>query len=179
MTAVSVPPPKLTRDELTDLVQQHQAGVFRYLRFLGATYHEAEDLAQETFMAFAQSHFEHRSGPETFGFLQTIARRKLLMLRRQQSRQISTAELEAADEVWSTVAPKDGLEDYLDQMRRCIAQLQGSSRQVIDLYYKQSATHETAAAELGMSPEGARSFLQRVRTKLRECIQRKLRAPPD
>ena len=44
------------------LVQQHQAEVWRYLRFLGATAELADDLTQETFLQLLRAPFEDR-GP--------------------------------------------------------------------------------------------------------------------
>ncbi len=175
MTAVYEPPPIPKRAEITALVQQHQAGVWRYLRYIGALYEEAEDLTQETFMAFARSQFELRSEPETIAFLRTIARRQLLQLRRRQSREVDTTELEAAEAVWAAAAPHDGLEDYLDRLRMCVSQLEGRSQQAINLHYHRGASREAIATELALEPEGVKTLLRRVRDALRACVERKLR----
>ena len=44
---------KHTRLDLAELVREHQADVWRYLRYLGADGHDADDLTQETFLAWS------------------------------------------------------------------------------------------------------------------------------
>ena len=105
---------------------QHQAGVWRYVRFLGADAREADDLTQETFLALARGEFVERDERQTAGYLRVVARNQLLALRRKQNREISTVELEAADSVWAAAAGPDGsLAGYLDALRECVEQLEG------------------------------------------------------
>ena len=103
MTAVSDPP--RVEFDLASLVREHQADVWRYLRYLGAAAEDADDLTQETFLAVARTPFELRSRGETAAYLRTAARNQLLMLRRKQGRQMSTVELAAAEEVWAAATP--------------------------------------------------------------------------
>lgn len=44
--------------DMAGLVRAHQAGVWRYLRFLGCHPDEADDLTQETFLALKQANIE-------------------------------------------------------------------------------------------------------------------------
>src|SRR5262245_36527973 len=101
MTAITEPPH--TADELTSgeldcqtpvspaepkdfsaLVLHHQAGVWRYVRFLGADAAEADDLTQETFLALARAEFVEHDERQTAGYLRVVARNQLLALRRKQ-----------------------------------------------------------------------------------------------
>ena len=50
--------------QLADLVRQHQAGVWRYLRFLGCDRPLADDLTQETFLAVLETPFDIRTLPK-------------------------------------------------------------------------------------------------------------------
>ena len=67
-----------------ELVHAHQAGVWRYLCYLGAAPIEADDLTQETFLSVIRRPLEQRSPRETAGYLRTVARRQLLNLRRRE-----------------------------------------------------------------------------------------------
>jgi RNA polymerase sigma-70 factor, ECF subfamily len=168
-----VPPP---RRDLATLVQEHQAGVWRYLRFLGAERTEADDLTQETFLAFARAEFVERDDRQTVGYLRTVARNQLLVRRRRQHREISTVELEAADSVWAAAAGPDGsLAGYLDALRECVDGLEGRARQAIDMHYHEHASREAIADQLDMQPDGVKTLLRRTRQVLRECIERKLK----
>src|SRR5438105_3903368 len=127
MTAIDQSPPQTEKPaNLASLVHRHQAGVWRYVRFLGADTSEADDLTQETFLALARGQFVERDERQTAGYLRVVARNQLLALRRKQNREVSTVELEAADTVWAAAAGPDGcLANYLDALRECVEQLEG------------------------------------------------------
>jgi RNA polymerase sigma-70 factor, ECF subfamily len=187
MTATEAPPeqaessPTPTGPEhLATLIHVHQAGVWRYLRYLGADGSEADDLTQETFLAFVRARFVERDARQTAGYLRTVARNQLLALRRSQHRQIgtvelSTIELDAAESVWVAAAGQDGsLQGYLDALGDCVDELVGRPREAIDLHYRERAGREAIAARLEMTPEGVKSLLRRTRELLRECVERKI-----
>jgi RNA polymerase sigma-70 factor (ECF subfamily) len=177
MTAIDQQPPQTAEPaDLASLVHQHQAGVWRYVRFLGADPTEADDLTQETFLALARGHFVERDDRQTAGYLRVVARNQLLALRRKQNREISTVALEAADSVWAAAAGIDGsLNNYLDALRDCLGQLEGRARQAIELHYQDEAGREAIAEKLEMQPDGIKTLLRRTRTVLRECVERKVR----
>jgi hypothetical protein len=62
-----------------ELVRKHQAGVWRYLRFLGCDEARADDLTQETFLAVLKGSFQQRGEAETAAYLRTVARSRFLM----------------------------------------------------------------------------------------------------
>lgn len=105
---------------MAGLVRAHQAGVWRYLRFLGCDPAEADDLVQETFLAVLRDGFEVRSPRETAAYLRTVARNRLLMARRKARRGPPEVDLEAAEAVWAKVASRDGLGDYLAALGDCL-----------------------------------------------------------
>ena len=176
MTAIDQYPPKTDKPaDLASLVARHQAGVWRYVRFLGADTTEADDLTQETFLALARGGFVERDELQTAGYIRVVARHKLLALRRKQNREVSTVELEAADSVWAAAAGPDGsLNNYLDALRDCLGQLEGRARQAIDLHYHNQTARATIATQLDMKPDGVKTLLRRTRQILRECIERKI-----
>src|SRR4051794_20037836 len=182
MTAIDQYPPKTvsysTQDsspaDLASLVERHQAGVWRYVRFLGADTTEADDLTQETFLALAHGGFVERDELQTAGYIRVVARHKLLALRRKQNREIDTVGLEAADSAWAVAAGPDGnLNGYLDALRDCLGQLDGRAREAINLHYHEQNTREAIATQLDMKPDGVKTLLRRTRDVLRECVERK------
>jgi RNA polymerase sigma-70 factor (ECF subfamily) len=162
--------------DLASLVIRHQAGVWRYVRFLGAGTAEVDDLVQETFLAIGRADFTERDDRQTAGYLRVVARNKLLALRRKQNREVSTVELEAAEGVWAAAAGTDGsLTSYLEALRECLEKLEDRCRKAIDLQYRDGAGREDIADQLGMQPEGVKTLLRRTRQVLRECVERKLK----
>lgn len=164
--------------DLAQLVKAHQSGVWRYIRFAGASSTEADDLVQETFLAFMKSNFEYQSDTATAAYLRQVARNQLMQRRRQQGREINSTQLAATEAVWVEVAPTDGLDDYLTALRGCIEQLRGRPSAAIELHYRQGLGRTLIAEQLGMSPEGIKTLLRRTRQRLRECVERKVK-PSD
>jgi RNA polymerase sigma-70 factor (ECF subfamily) len=173
MTAVSEEP---RTTQLADLVREHQAGVWRYVRYLGADLPEADDLTQETFLTVARAPFEERCSKQTVAYLRTVAGNQLRMLRRKQKREVECVTLEAAEAVWAEAAGDDGLETYLDALRECLQNLDGRARHAIDFHYREETSREQIAERLDMKPEGVKTLLRRTRQVLRECIERRLRS---
>jgi RNA polymerase sigma-70 factor, ECF subfamily len=164
------PPPTAVTHDLAALIDQHQAGVWRYLRYLGASPPEADDLTQETFLALARARFEQRSAAETAAYLRTTARHALLQARRRLQRgpvvlDLAAAEGEDAGDRWSLL---------IDAARRCVEGLEGRARQVIELSYREQRSREDCAAAIGMTPDGVKTLLRRTRKALRACIERRV-----
>lgn len=169
MTLVSEP----IEVSLETLVRRFQSDVWRYLRFLGATSADADDLTQETFLAMARSKFEERSAVQTAAYLRTVARNQLLMARRRQGREVNTVELEAAEQVWSASIGPNGMDGYLTALSDCLENLDGRARQAIDQCYRDRKSRVEIAQTLQMKPDGVKSLLRRTREILRQCIERR------
>lgn len=172
MTAVSDPP--RTEFNLDALVREHQADVWRYLRYLGAAAADADDLTQETFLAIARTPFEIRNRAATAAYLRTAARNQLLMLRRRQGRQIATVDLAAAEAVWADHCPTGRSDGFLDALEVCRESLAGRTREAVNLFYRDNLSREELATRLEMTAEGVKTLLRRARSVLRQCIQRRL-----
>ena len=164
-----------TTYEIADLVQQHQAGVWRYLRFIGADANEVDDFVQETFLAFIRADFAYRGPAATAAYLRQVARNQLLQARRKQGREVNTVELSAAESVWSEVAAADGLDYYLVALRTCLEQLRNRSQKAVELQYKLGLNRTVMADRLGMTPDGIKTLMRRTRQQLRECVERKVK----
>lgn len=160
--------------DLAQLIGEHQADVWRYLRYLGAESHDADDLTQETFLALARSEFVAHNPPQTAAYLRTVARNQLLMLRRRQGREISTVELTAAEQAWSEMVEPRGTDRFLTALAECLEQLEGRVRAAIDGFYRDRLTREELATQLDMKPDGVKTLLRRTREVLRQCIEKKV-----
>jgi RNA polymerase sigma-70 factor, ECF subfamily len=176
MAAVSDPPQQAF--DLARLVQEHQADVWRYLRFLGAPQEDADDLTQETFLSVARTPFALRSRGETAAYLRTAARNQLLMLRRRQGRQVGTVDLAAAEDAWAEAAVDGCFNEFLDALNQCCETLTGRAREAVDRFYRDGRSREELAAELEMGVDGVKSLLRRTRAVLRDCVERRLGRQP-
>jgi RNA polymerase sigma-70 factor (ECF subfamily) len=159
---------------LEELVQVHQAGVWRYLRFLGCDESQADDLTQETFLSVHRSPFEPRAPEATSAYLRTVARHLFLMALRRRNRQPAVEDLELADEVFVAFHRDDSGEAYLDALRECLEGIQGRARESIDLHYRDGRSRAEIASRLEMTEDGVKSLLRRTREALRRCVEQRL-----
>lgn len=59
--------------DVSQLVQRHQAEVWRYVRFLGANAELADDLVQETFLQLLRAPYEDQGEPARRAWLRKVA----------------------------------------------------------------------------------------------------------
>jgi len=164
--------------DFTLLVSAHQAGIWRYLRFLGADETEADDLTQETFLAVLRQPFEDRGPPATSSYLRTVARNLFLMAVRKSGRDPALrgpalADLDLAEEVWAKRA-SDGGNAYLDALGDCLQALAGRAREAVEMQYRDERSRGEIALALEMTEDGIKTLLRRTRETLRRCVERKL-----
>ena len=173
--------PRLTREQLGTLVKAHQAELYRYLRYLGASSVTAEDLVQEAFLAALESPNPVGPGePAASAWLRGIARNRFfLWCRRQRTSPVSPDSrlLAQAEAVWVGEFLRDGDGfGYVEALRRCTESLSDEQRRAIDLRYAKRAPRAEMARRLDMTENGVKSLLRRIRARLGECIERRLRS---
>lgn len=163
------------------LIRVHQAGIFRYLRFLGVYDRAvADDLAQETFLAAWRTGITSDDPVKQAAWLRGVARNLFLAHCRKQRRQpraLDAATLEKAELIWASNFLRDGDGfDYVEALRRCMERLSERQRLFLDLRYTQDKSREEMAQTLQMTEDGIKSALQRLRAILADCIAVRLKA---
>lgn len=152
------------------LVQRHQAEVWRYLRFLGASTELADDLTQETFLQLLRTRFKERDDAATAGWLRTVARH--LYIKSFRRPPFDLAEVEQLEAVWQGFAQDDGGDEQLERLRACVQQLSGRARDALRLCYEERRSRRDIAERLGIGEDGVKSLLRRTRELLRNCVER-------
>ncbi len=165
----------MTRQEqLVSLMTAHQAGVWRYLRMLGAQPAQADDLTQEVFIAALQKPFDDYSFATTAAYLRTAARHAFLNSLRSPGARLAIGNLDEADTAWTEVTPDESDDRRHEALRTCLNQLPERARNAVQLRYGDDAGLARIARALETSEDGAKALLARARSQLRECIERKL-----
>ena len=164
--------------DLEALVRTHQAELWRYARFLGASANEADDLVQEAFLAVHRKPFEQRSVAESAAYLRTVVRRCLLLARRNERKQVNAttgeAALEVAESVWAHRVADDRWDELAAALAECLHDVNGRVRRSLDLFYRDRFSRAQIAEALDMRPDGVKTLLRRAREKIRDCVQRKV-----
>lgn len=160
--------------DVARLIQEHQAGVWRYLRALGCDPAQAEDFTQETFLKVLQSPFEQRSPAETAAFLRTVARNLLISAKRKGGTFQLVPDIDQVETVWRRWVQQDQGEGLLEALRECLTHLTERARRGLEMRFRDRCSRSEIAAELEMSEDGAKNLLQRAKQRLRACIQTKI-----
>jgi len=179
----------MDRDTLAMLVRAHQAELYRYMRYLGADNAAAEDLVQETFLAAFGSPAPPAADDSrgAAAWLRGIARNLFLRhCRRLRTSPVpADAEfLEQAEATWKGEFLRDGEGfDYVEALRKCLETLSAEQRRALDLRYTERAPRTEMARLLGVTENGIKTLLRRIRARLAECIRKRLRvdlgSPPE
>lgn len=173
----------IDQDDVVRLVRTHQAEVWRYVRFLGATAELADDLVQDAFLQLLRAPFVERSPGETAAWLRTVVRNGYVKSLRRPPFQ--TAELDTIEATWQGFAGdrdddegrddegRDGGSASLRSLRSCLDTLDGRARQVVRWHYEERRSRQDIGTRLGLGQDGVKSLLRRTRAILRSCIERR------
>lgn len=152
-------------------IETHRAPLWRYLRVLGADGATADDLVQETFLvALQRPDFDASEQLATFAFLRTTARHCWLKSRRCR---VTRREVDHADEVWDQQCGNGHGSDYIEALRECVGELPQRSRELLEVTYEDRVGRSAAALAFGMTENGIKSALRRLRSALQDCIERR------
>jgi RNA polymerase sigma-70 factor (ECF subfamily) len=173
----------MRREELERLIRMHQASIYRYLRYLGAEATLAEDLVQETFLATMRPNDRqpaHADDPAWPAWLRGIARNLFLVecRRRRISPLVSDGPaLERAEAAWAAELGSEGdTAERLAALRECLQALPARQREILDHRYAKHTARSEMARLFGMTEDGIKSLLRRIRAALALCIRKRLRA---
>lgn len=155
------------------MVRAHQAGLWRYLRFLGCEPALAEDLVQEVFLAVWRRPFEDRGPRSTAAYLRRAAHNRFLMAVRRKKARPAFRDLREADAAFAEHAGDDDGAGYRDALRKCLRGLRERARRALELQYEDRQPRKAIARVLGLTVEGVKTLLRRSREALRDCIERR------
>jgi RNA polymerase sigma-70 factor (ECF subfamily) len=157
------------------LIQDHQVGVWRYLRALGCAPEQAEDITQETFLAVLEKPFQEYSPQATRAYLRKVAYNLFVTSRRRSGRVVSVEDIEQYDSDWTRWAGQDDGELLLDALRECFEQLSERAQLALRMRFRQRSSRTDIAAALSMTEHGAKNLMQRAKKRLRDCVEGKVK----
>jgi RNA polymerase sigma-70 factor (ECF subfamily) len=164
-------------DAFSELVKRYEGSVRACLAVRLYRKHEAEDLAQETFIvAFRKLDdfdMERPFGP----WIRTIA----FNLLRNHWRKHRAIPLGSAEELESLVEEQIGLKFYeknesgtLEALRRCIEKLDEPMRNLLELRYHQGCSVDEITKKINVRHSTMTMRLHRLRDQLRLCIEQQI-----
>ena len=159
-------------DALPVALDSHRTAIWRYLRMLGASAAEADDLAQETMLVACTAPLADDPGAAR-AFLRGVAQNHWLRTRRWWQRRREREIAVAVEDLWRATSEHDAGGELLDRLRSCLLGLQPRAREALDLHYRDGMAWRDVAAQIGLTQNGTKTLVQRARQALRVCIERR------
>lgn len=148
--------------------------VWRYLRALGADAALADDLTQDTFLEIMRRPLEQYNDSATASYLRRVAHNFFISRRRREARMNVTQHAEQFETAWIRWAGFDAGNELLEALKDCFARLTDRAQLALSLRFDQEATRQGIAEQLGISEHGAKNLMQRAKTQLKECLEKKI-----
>jgi len=159
-----------SQSELEELWREYGRDLHRFLRVLGADHAGADDLVQETILYVAQHPFERRTPGETAMYLRAVSK-SLFIKFAQRNRRVMAVDPDTIEAEYTQAVGNDS-DGAVEQLKRCIAGLSERERMILDLRYTRNASREEMGAALNLSDGGVKNLLERVKQRLKECMER-------
>ncbi len=163
-------------ERLAALWVKAQPTLSAYVVSVLGDFNQAEDVVQQTAMAVVRKFREYDPQRPFVNWALGIARLEILRHLRAKSRDKHVFHESMTEELARVFQSLSGeLDAQRQALRECLEQIEGRSRQVLQLRYEHDLKPAALAEQLGMNSEAVRSLLYRVRAALRECVERRAR----
>lgn len=167
--------------ETDDLIRRFagiRASTLGYLRVVVRDPHLAEDLFQETSLVVLKKLDEFERSQDFATWVRGIA----LNLARNALRKEKYLHLMPSPELAAAIERAHGsssdretgeMSGRLENLTRCMAQIEPRQKKLLELRYRQGATLRRIAQESGRTPEAVQVALSRVRQFLLKCMEQR------
>jgi RNA polymerase sigma-70 factor (ECF subfamily) len=158
------------------LLVAREAKLRTFLHTLLPAWEDVDDALQETSLVAWRKFGQFEEGTNFLNWLFAIARFEALKVRRQRAR----SPLTLSEEVLELLADEgadeaEALEAERRALAHCLQRLEPAQRDLLERSYQPGVKLHEVAAQAGRSPEGFYKVVQRLRTLLLDCVQRRLR----
>ena len=148
--------------------------VSAFITSLVADFQDRDDILQETAGAVLQSFQRYEPSQPFVAWAIGIARNQVRLHARRKRRlkvAFDSEAVEALARAFSETNPRD---IRLDHLSGCVGELEYQAREMCRLRYEQDLKPAAIGQQLGMGANAVAKALQRIRDRLRECVERKM-----
>ena len=156
-----------------EIIRTHHDSVWRFLVSIGCEPTLADDLTQEAFLSVLGDGFEYRGSHLTAAWLLRVAKH-LFIDHVRKRKAVLGVDLEHAETRWQEFEADCPHEKRVAWLRECMGELTDRAREALQQRYELNLPREEMARRLGMVPAGVKTMLERIRRRLRECVQGKV-----
>jgi RNA polymerase sigma-70 factor (ECF subfamily) len=163
--------------ERIKLLTGHQASLRAFIVSLIPGSSEVQDVLQDTNVVIWEKMDNYELGTNFRAWAFTIARNMvqahLRKAKKYQALSLNPDLIHAINETWF-LRPEEATDQKQLALDHCLESLSASERDIVEARYTRGNSLTTHSAQIGRSPESLRVSLFRIRTKLRDCVQRRL-----
>jgi RNA polymerase sigma-70 factor (ECF subfamily) len=170
---------KLTTGEFSSLLRAERKSLVGFLTMLTGDRSVADDLFQECVLEIWRTRDRFQPGTNFGAWARAVARIQVLRHFRWQKKRravpLSPEVMEQLAQTWEEEPPVREGDPHEQALKRCVEELEPDQRRALECKYNHSWTHARIAQETGRSEDGVKMMFLRLRKKLRECVEAKLR----
>jgi RNA polymerase sigma-70 factor (ECF subfamily) len=147
--------------------------VSAFVTSLVRDFQDRDDVLQDVAVAVVESFDRYDSARPFLHWALGVARNQVHLHYRRKGRDrlaFDTDAVEALVTAFAEVAPAEGRK--LDRLRDCVAALDERSRNLCRLRYEDDLKPASIGDRLGVGANAVAKALQRLRDRLRECVER-------
>ena len=147
--------------------------VSAFLSSLVRDFQDRDEVLQETAVAVMQSFDRYDPSQSFVGWAVGVARNQVRLHFRRRSREKLAFDSEAVDALAWAFVEGSSQHHRLDALVECVEGLEAKSRELCRLRYERDLKPAAIGERIGMGANAVAKALQRIRERLRECIERK------
>lgn len=147
--------------------------VSAFVTSLVRDFQERDDVLQETAVAVLESFGRYDPSQSFVGWAIGIARNQVRLYCRRKSRERIAFDSDAVDALARAFVDQTPHDPRLDRLGECVEALDARSKELCRLRYEQDLKPAGIGERLGVPANAVAKALQRVRDRLRECVERK------
>lgn len=160
--------------EATRLWTLAQPTVSAFVASVVRDFQDRDDVLQDVAVAVVESFDRYDASRSFVGWALGIAQNQVLLYIRRKGRErhvFDTAAVESIAQAFANLSPHESR--MLDHLEDCVGLLDANSKQLCTLRYEQDVKPAAIAAKVGMSANAVAKALQRIRERLRACVEHK------
>jgi RNA polymerase sigma-70 factor (ECF subfamily) len=147
--------------------------VSAFVTALVRDFQDRDDILQETAVAVMEACERYDPAQPFIGWALGIARNQVRLHWRRKGRERVAFDSAAVDVLARAFAQEARPAPHLDHLGDCVAALDARDRELCRLRYEQDLKPAAIAAQLGLGANAVAKALQRLRDRLRACVERK------
>ncbi len=167
---------KHREDQFLDLVTEAQGWLYAYILSLLANHDAANEVLQESNLVIWRKHEEFELGTNFRAWALRIANFQVMAFRQKKVRELQPFNIELVENISKKMQHRAADYDQrLDILAKCLEDLSEYSRDLVTRRYIQGDSISEIAQDLRKDSNAVRQILFRIKARLIECTQTKIR----